>query len=388
MRTRRCKGAQLFFFRLLIFLLAPPAKSSHQPYERHIQRSKSALLTTNNDILLPQPRDPSILITTPREVATSMLRRTTKFALLTSTFLRCSTALLHTLPPRLDNILSIANNLDPPGNASLTLLDVCSDHALLPIHASAHPTTQFTSFIASDRSENACRGAQATIDSIPFSVPVKVVNGEGLNPFLSSSSSNMDNKYVTVIAGVGVQTILSILQPLINDDGHDYRPSFPHLILSPTNTRSTNLEILLSSEILRHYTLQCCKVNIENRRFYFALHLSLSPSILRVSSSDLSTYIAPSDSESLECLYSWSEHQSRWDEMNSRHSSNRGECGAATYTLRERNPYDVHVYFDEAREPEALELRERIRATFPWMRFHQPHRCPIGPHPCAMWEVS
>ena len=70
-------------------------------------------------------------------------------------------------------------------------------------------------------------------------------------------------------------------------------------------------------------------------------------------------------------------------------ASHLGECGAARYTLRERNPYDVHVYYsDAASKAEALALRERMQAAFPWMRFHSPKDRPIGPHPCPMWECD
>ena len=70
-------------------------------------------------------------------------------------------------------------------------------------------------------------------------------------------------------------------------------------------------------------------------------------------------------------------------------TSHLGECGAARYTLRERNPYDVHVYYsDAASKAEALALRERMQAAFPWMRFHSPKDRPIGPHPCPMWECD
>jgi DOPA 4,5-dioxygenase len=35
-----------------------------------------------------------------------------------------------------------------------------------------------------------------------------------------------------------------------------------------------------------------------------------------------------------------------------------------------------------------MELRDRMRARFPWMRFHRPHDRPIGPHPLPMWEAD
>ena len=42
-------------------------------------------------------------------------------------------------------------------------------------------------------------------------------------------------------------------------------------------------------------------------------------------------------------------------------ASHLGECGAARYTLRERNPYDVHVYYsDEASKADTETLRARV----------------------------
>lgn len=59
------------------------------------------------------------------------------------------------------------------------------------------------------------------------------------------------------------------------------------------------------------------------------------------------------------------------------------------YTLRNRNPFDVHVYYDtdKSRE-EAMLLREKMSLQFPWMRFHGPKDRPIGPHPVPMWEAD
>lgn len=59
------------------------------------------------------------------------------------------------------------------------------------------------------------------------------------------------------------------------------------------------------------------------------------------------------------------------------------------YTLKERNPYDVHVYFaDEAQREEALELRQKMSERFSWMRFYKPKNGPLGPHPIPMWEAD
>jgi aromatic ring-cleaving dioxygenase len=59
------------------------------------------------------------------------------------------------------------------------------------------------------------------------------------------------------------------------------------------------------------------------------------------------------------------------------------------YTLKPRNPYDVHVYYDTQEQFEqALELREKMKVKFPWMRFYNPKTTPIGPHPIPMWEAD
>ena len=59
------------------------------------------------------------------------------------------------------------------------------------------------------------------------------------------------------------------------------------------------------------------------------------------------------------------------------------------YTLKHRNPYDVHVYYaDDESRARAMELRERMQVKFEWMRFHRPFDRPIGPHPSPMWEAD
>ncbi len=60
-----------------------------------------------------------------------------------------------------------------------------------------------------------------------------------------------------------------------------------------------------------------------------------------------------------------------------------------SYVLKERNPYDVHVYYGNAEEQEAaMELRQKMMEAFPWMRFYGPKGFPIGPHPVPMWEAD
>jgi aromatic ring-cleaving dioxygenase len=60
-----------------------------------------------------------------------------------------------------------------------------------------------------------------------------------------------------------------------------------------------------------------------------------------------------------------------------------------SYTLKPRNPYDVHVYYDTPEQfQQALKLREEMKVVFPWMRFYNPKSTPIGPHPVPMWEAD
>ena len=60
------------------------------------------------------------------------------------------------------------------------------------------------------------------------------------------------------------------------------------------------------------------------------------------------------------------------------------------YVLKQRNPYDVHVYYSNPEEREAaLELRTKLHDEFgDWMRFYNPKDRPIGPHPVPMWEAD
>jgi aromatic ring-cleaving dioxygenase len=58
--------------------------------------------------------------------------------------------------------------------------------------------------------------------------------------------------------------------------------------------------------------------------------------------------------------------------------------------LKERNPYDVHVYYNGPDERNAaMELRQKMEDEFgDWMRFYNPKDRPIGPHPRPMWEAD
>ena len=59
------------------------------------------------------------------------------------------------------------------------------------------------------------------------------------------------------------------------------------------------------------------------------------------------------------------------------------------YNLKARNPFDVHVYFDDDESRKAaIALRARMQEAFPWMRFYRVHDRCIGPHPSPMWEAD
>lgn len=63
---------------------------------------------------------------------------------------------------------------------------------------------------------------------------------------------------------------------------------------------------------------------------------------------------------------------------------------APSFTLKKRNPYDVHVYYDGSsnQREKAMLLRSKMKQQFPWMRFYKPKDRPIGPHPLPMWEAD
>lgn len=73
------------------------------------------------------------------------------------------------------------------------------------------------------------------------------------------------------------------------------------------------------------------------------------------------------------------------------HTQNHDRYGdEPSCILKERNPYDVHVYYKTAAEREtAIELRQKMHSAFgEWMRFYAPKDRPIGPHPVPMWEAD
>mmetsp|Transcript_54442 Transcript_54442/g.115633 ORF Transcript_54442/g.115633 Transcript_54442/m.115633 type:complete len:185 (-) Transcript_54442:167-721(-) len=60
-----------------------------------------------------------------------------------------------------------------------------------------------------------------------------------------------------------------------------------------------------------------------------------------------------------------------------------------SFALKQRNPYDVHVYYDGPKQrEEAMTLREKMQSQFQWMRFFPYRDRPIGPHPVPMWEAD
>ena len=80
-----------------------------------------------------------------------------------------------------------------------------------------------------------------------------------------------------------------------------------------------------------------------------------------------------------------------YDKRSSSPTGKREEAQQHAYTLKERNPYDVHVYYNSDNTPQrdaAMALRETLQQQFPWMRFYTPRGRPIGPHPIPMWEAD
>jgi len=134
-----------------------------------------------------------------------------------------------------------------------------------------------------DVSPSAAAGAVANLEKLPerLPLPVEVMVGDGLSPFRPagtadggetvSSSSPLPPHYTTIIAGVGVLTTLNILSPP--------SPSlFPSLVLSPTNTRSSNIADLLRSPQLSGYAVTAAALTKEKdragkERYYVSVRL-------------------------------------------------------------------------------------------------------------------
>ena len=61
----------------------------------------------------------------------------------------------------------------------------------------------------------------------------------------------------------------------------------------------------------------------------------------------------------------------------------------SSYTLLDRNPFDIHVYFRDLNERErAVALRDHLHTAFSWLRLFPIHDVPIGPHPWPHWEAD
>lgn len=72
-----------------------------------------------------------------------------------------------------------------------------------------------------------------------------------------------------------------------------------------------------------------------------------------------------------------------------KNDTNSEDQNSHLFTLKKRNPYDVHVYYDGLEERQAaMELRQKMQEKFQWMRFYAPKDRPIGPHPVPMWEAD
>jgi len=50
--------------------------------------------------------------------------------------------------------------------------------------------------------------------------------------------------------------------------------------------------------------------------------------------------------------------------------------------------WHAHVYFDPDNRAPALALREQVAARFPAATLGRWHAVPVGPHPCAMFQIA
>mmetsp|Transcript_29738 Transcript_29738/g.64045 ORF Transcript_29738/g.64045 Transcript_29738/m.64045 type:complete len:146 (+) Transcript_29738:848-1285(+) len=75
--------------------------------------------------------------------------------------------------------------------------------------------------------------------------------------------------------------------------------------------------------------------------------------------------------------------------INDDQTASSSSSSQPSFKLKERNPYDVHVYYNGPHErSDAMELRKDMQLEFPWMRFFPYRDRPIGPHPVPMWEAD
>jgi aromatic ring-cleaving dioxygenase len=49
--------------------------------------------------------------------------------------------------------------------------------------------------------------------------------------------------------------------------------------------------------------------------------------------------------------------------------------------------YHAHIYYDAISRPRAAQLREWVERRFP-VRMGRWHDVPVGPHPCAMYQIA
>ena len=49
--------------------------------------------------------------------------------------------------------------------------------------------------------------------------------------------------------------------------------------------------------------------------------------------------------------------------------------------------YHAHIYYDALSRPRAAELREAVEQRFD-IRMGRWHDVPVGPHPCAMYQIA
>ena len=161
-------------------------------------------------------------------------------------------------------------------------------------------------------------------------------------------------------------------------------------------------------EFLNWYSYLCVTKRCDKVWSYVALYLRglvLKQKITSSLRQLASTYPTVSRENSiLGSIIALSVHKSttsRWNlfhdldrAMNKLHSDARKQAPPSdsvdtTYTLKERNPYDVHVYFsNQEQREEAMTLRQTMATNFSWMRFYEPKSRPLGSHPIPMWEAD
>ena len=59
-----------------------------------------------------------------------------------------------------------------------------------------------------------------------------------------------------------------------------------------------------------------------------------------------------------------------------------------SFLLPNRNPLDIHFYYNEKTATSALKIRKKLSESFDFLTFYDPFDTPIGPHPVPMWEAD